>query len=189
MGSDGRIDEDVEQEELDVAMDLDDDAAWEQAMRDVTPLGDRTEPPPEESPEEAPGTGLAERFRMRQDAAPTGDGDPSFAFDRRTYDRLREERIPIEATLDLHGYTQEEAFSAVTNFLEQAWFEGRRCLLVVTGKGTARDGGGVLRSAVPRWITEGRHSDRLIGIGPADARHGGAGALYVLLRRARDPVV
>ena len=68
-------------------------------------------------------------------------------------------------------------------------FEGRRCLLVITGKGTARDGGGVLRSAVPRWITEGAHRERLIGIGPADSRHGGDGALYVLLRRPRDPVI
>ena len=55
--------------------------------------------------------------------------------------------------------------------------------LVITGKGTARDGGGVLRSAVPRWITEGRFRSCLVGISAADRRHGGDGAVYVMLRR------
>ncbi len=167
---------------------MDDEAAWEQAMADVKPLDDNAEPEEADSDEDLPSTGLAERFRMRQDATPTITGDTSFAFDRRTYERLKSGTIPIEGQIDLHGFTQEEAFTAVNAFLDQAWFDGRRCLLVITGKGTARDGGGVLRSAVPRWITEGTHRDRLIGIGPAASRHGGDGALYVLLRRARDPV-
>lgn len=181
MAPDGRVDGDPEEE-----VGTDDEAAWEQAMADVKPLGDKAEEPAAEE-EDVPSTGLAERFRMRQDATPTVTGDTSFAFDRRTYERLKEGHIAIEGQVDLHGCTQEEALTAVSEFLDNSWFEGRRCLLVITGKGTARDGGGVLRSAVPRWITEGAHRDRLIGIGPADPRHGGDGALYVLLRRPRDP--
>ncbi len=182
MAPEGRVDGDPEEEE--VAMD--DEAAWAQAMADVQPLDDDGGAPVES---DGGGEGLAERFRQRQDATPTVTGDTTFAFDRRTYERLKEGHIAIEGEVDLHNCTQEEAFTTVNKFLDEAWFEGRRCLLVITGKGTARDGGGVLRSDVPRWITEGSHRDRLIGIGPADPRHGGDGALYVLLRRARDPVI
>lgn len=189
MAPDGRVDGDPEEEEVGLDdVGLDDEAAWEQAMADVQPLGDE-DPGVEVEAPAGPESGLAERFRQRQDATPTVTGDTSFAFDRRTYERLREGRIPIEGQVDLHGCTQEEAFTAVNKFLDEAWFDGRRCLLVITGKGTARDGGGVLRSNVPGWITDGPHRDRLIGIGPADSRHGGDGALYVLLRRARDPVL
>jgi len=185
MAPDGRVDGSPEEEE---EVGMDDEAAWEQAMADVQPLGDTVESA-EPGADEGPTEGLAERFRQRQDATPTVTGDTTFAFDRRTYERVKEGHIAIEGQVDLHNCTQEEAFEAVNKFLDEAWFEGRRCLLVVTGKGTARDGGGVLRSDVPRWITEGAHRERLIGIGPADPRHGGDGALYVLLRRPRDPVI
>ncbi len=185
MAPDGRVDGDPEEEEV----GADDESAWEQAMADVQPLGDKIEGVDGVEVESGPGEGLAEHFRQRQDATPTVTGDTTFAFDRRTYERLKEGRIAIEGQVDLHGCTQEEAFAAVNKFLDEAWFEGRRCLLVITGKGTARDGGGVLRSDVPHWITEGAHRERLIGIGPADSRHGGDGALYVLLRRPKDPVI
>jgi DNA-nicking Smr family endonuclease len=73
----------------------------------------------------------------------------------------------------------------VQTFLTESLAAGHRCVLVITGKGTARDGGGVLRSAVPRWLTEGVHREHLIGIAAAYPQHGGEGALYVLLRRNR----
>lgn len=189
MAPDGRADGNPEEEEAGLEeAGLDDEAAWAQAMADVQPLDDKAGGESgEEEVANGPTEGLAERFRQRQDATPTVTGDTSFAFDRRTYERLREGHIAIEGQVDLHNCTQEEAFTKVNQFLDDAWFEGRRCLLVITGKGTARDGGGVLRSDVPRWITEGKHRDRLIGIGPADSRHGGDGALYVLLRRAGTP--
>lgn len=189
MAPDGRADGNSEEEEVGLEeAGIDDEAAWEQAMADVQPLDDEAGRAADAEVATGPTEGLAERFRQRQDATPTVTGDTSFAFDRRTYERLREGHIGIEGQVDLHNCTQEEAFTTVNKFLDDAWFDGRRCLLVITGKGTARDGGGVLRSDVPRWITEGGHRDHLIGIGPADPRHGGDGALYVLLRRARDPV-
>ena len=184
MAPDGRVDGDPKEE-----VGMDDDSAWEQAMSDVEPLDEDVGEPEAGETQKGPETGLAEHFRQRQDATPTVTGDTTFAFDRRTYERLKEGHIKIEAQVDLHGCTQEEAFVSVNKFLDEAWFEGRRFLLVITGTGTARDGGGVLRSAVPGWITDGAHRERLIGIGPADNRHGGAGALYVLLRRPKDPVI
>ncbi len=153
---------------------------WLAAMRDVTPLGDRGEV---ESSDPSPQAGLAERLRQRRDLEEGPREDWEFALDRRTRERIKSGHLAIDGTLDLHGLTQEEAVAALDNFLWQAWREGRRCLLVVTGKGTARDGGGVLRSAVPRWLEESSHRERLIGIGIAYPEHGGEGALYVLLRR------
>ena len=153
---------------------------WLAAMADVKPLDDRDEV---DSSDPSPTTGLAERLRQRRELEEGPRDESGFALDRRTLERLREGRLPLEGTLDLHGLTQEEATAALDNFLWQAWREGRRCLLIVTGKGTARDGGGVLRSAVPRWLGESSHRERLVGVGPAASEHGGDGALYVMLRR------
>jgi len=156
---------------------------WLLATQDVVPLKKRGDAP-EEVDEPSPG-GLAERLRARQEP-PSLPSDGSLPpLDRRTAERLRRGQMPIEATLDLHGLTQEEAFLAMQTFLVESLQAGRRCVLVVTGKGTARDGGGVLRSAVPHWLSEGEYRDYLIGIAPAYPQHGGDGALYVLLRRPR----
>jgi DNA-nicking Smr family endonuclease len=60
-------------------------------------------------------------------------------------------------------------------------------LLVITGKGSVAEGGGVLRRQVPRWLAAGEHVRRLLRLEQAQPRHGGSGALYVLLRRQREP--
>jgi len=156
---------------------------WLLATQDVVPLKDRAEEG--EGDEPSPTGGLADRLKSkREPVATVGDGSLP-ALDRRTAERLRRGQMEIDASLDLHGLTQDEAFLAIQTFLYESLQEGRRCVLLVTGKGTARDGGGVLRSAVPRWLTEGAYAPHLIGISPAHAQHGGEGALYVLLRRAR----
>jgi DNA-nicking Smr family endonuclease len=61
---------------------------------------------------------------------------------------------------------------------------GCRCVLVVTGKGV--ESGGTLRHMVPRWLYESANREHIVAFCPAQARHGGAGALYVLLRRRRE---
>jgi DNA-nicking Smr family endonuclease len=174
MATDGRRPEDA------TVQKSEEEDEWLEAMQDVKPLEDRGDA---ESPDPSPATGLAERLRQRRELEEGPRDDSGFALDRRTLERLREGRIPLEGTLDLHGLTQDEATAALDNFLWQAWREGRRSLLIVTGKGTARDGGGVLRSAVPRWLGESSHRERLIGVSPAHTEHGGDGALYILLRR------
>jgi DNA-nicking Smr family endonuclease len=162
-----------------------DEDEWALAIQDVVPLKDRREgdgEPEEPSPQGA----LADRLKARREPSVPLESDGALpAIDRRTAERLRRGQIAIEATLDLHGFTQDEAFVAIQTFLAESVQAARRCLLVVTGKGTARDGGGVLRSAVPRWLTEGVHREHLIGIAVAYPQHGGEGALYVLLRRQR----
>lgn len=173
-------DEPIEKEDLPVEVVEDD---WEAAIRDVRPLSDRGE---DVLSPDVPEVGLAERLRERQERAAGPAESSPFNLDRRTADRLRKGQIPIEGELDLHGMTQEESLGALENFLSGALANGRRCVLVITGKGTAREGGGVLRTMIPGWLAEGRHRDWVLAVETAQPRHGGAGALYVLLRRQRD---
>ncbi|MBM3581501.1 MAG: hypothetical protein FJX37_05995 [Alphaproteobacteria bacterium] len=109
--------------------------------------------------------------------------------DRATAARLRRGEITIDGTLDLHGMTQKEAHAALLGRIARAHTLGQRCLLVITGKGerTDQDGRetGVLRANVPRWLNEAPVRAHILAFAPARPRHGGAGALYVLLRRAR----
>ncbi len=107
-------------------------------------------------------------------------------LDKRTLARLRRGQITIEAEIDLHGSTQDEAHQALEGFLARSHAIGRRCVLVITGKGLRADGGeGVLRNAVPRWMNEAPNRERILAFTHATPRDGGEGALYVLLRRKR----
>jgi DNA-nicking Smr family endonuclease len=146
-------------------------ALWRAALKDVTPLPGRGAVP---SPPPAPAA--AELGAAQAPAAPRRSGR---GLDRRTAERLRRGELPIEARLDLHGMTQEEAHAALGRFLARAHAAGQRCLLVITGKGA------VLREAAPRWLEEGEARARVLATSPAQPRHGGGGALYVLLRRVR----
>lgn len=117
--------------------------------------------------------------------------------DRRTAEKLRRGLFPIEGRLDLHGLNRELAHETLRRFVRAAHLDGRRCLLVITGKGLRErreaDGGwtapeppGVLRREVPRWLSDRDLAPLVLATAPAIPPHGGAGALYILLRRQRD---
>jgi DNA-nicking Smr family endonuclease len=101
--------------------------------------------------------------------------------DRATAERLKRGRYPVEARLDLHGMTQAEAHRALARFIAGSRAAGRRCLLVITGHG--RMSGGVLKTAVPRWLGEAELRPHVLALAAAQPEAGGSGALYVLLRR------
>ena len=105
--------------------------------------------------------------------------------DKRTMDRLRRGQLPIDAEIDLHGHTQEEAHRVLNAFIAGHAAAGRRCVRVITGKGSFREGGGVLKAAVPRWLNESPLHDGILAFSHARRDDGGEGALYVLLRRKR----
>ena len=112
---------------------------------------------------------------------------PGRGLDRRTAERLRRGQMKIDARLDLHGMNQADAHAALRHFLLDGYDRGRRCVLVITGKGTrSPEEGGVLRRKVPQWL-ELEPLDALVLLAcPARPADGGAGALYILLRRRRD---
>jgi len=95
--------------------------------------------------------------------------------------RIIREREPIGGRIDLHGLDQDRARAALEDFLRRSWAEGYRAVLVITGKGLQGDG--VLRRRAPEWLADPRLADVVAGISEAHRRHGGAGALYVALKR------
>lgn len=107
-------------------------------------------------------------------------------IDRRSAERMRRGKMPIEARLDLHGLDQQKAHGELDGFLARAQTQGLRCVLVITGKGRFSDEGGVLRKQVPRWLNLPANRNRVLAFDYARPQHGGSGALYVLLRRQRD---
>ena len=95
--------------------------------------------------------------------------------------RIARERDPIAARLDLHGLDQDRARVVLDGFLRRVWDEGYRAVLVITGKGVQGDG--ILRRRVPEWLAAPQLSHIVAGVSEAHRRHGGAGALYVALKR------
>jgi DNA-nicking Smr family endonuclease len=150
-------------------------ALWREAVRDAEPYA--PEPPPPPAPAPVP-------RHAREAPAPARAAPPNAGLDRRSAERLRRGEMAIAARLDLHGMTQEEAHRALVRFIEASYEAGRRALLLITGKGGS-DGEGVLRRAVPRWLAEPRCRALVLASFPARPRHGGDGALYVLVRRKR----
>jgi DNA-nicking Smr family endonuclease len=100
-----------------------------------------------------------------------------------TLARLEKGEFPISAHLDLHGYALDDARRAVDEFLTLQHKRGRRCVLLVTGKGkNSPRGEGVLRERVPEWLARGPSSRRVLAFASARACDGGVGALVVLMR-------
>jgi DNA-nicking Smr family endonuclease len=159
-----------------------DRAVWAEAMRDVIPLGGRRASLAPASPA-SPAPPAAER-RPRPASSP--QCEPGIGIDRASVERLKRGLRPIEAQLDLHGRTLAEAHRDLVEFVEASHQTGRRCVLVITGRGLGPDRSGVLKSAVPRWLGEAALRRRILAVAAAQPRHGGAGALYVLLRRQRQ---
>jgi DNA-nicking Smr family endonuclease len=108
-------------------------------------------------------------------------------MDKRTATRLRRGQIAIEGRIDLPGMTQDEAHGALTGFIKSSAGIGRRCVLVITGKGLGKGlGGGVLRSQLPRWLNTEELHPLILAFAPAQPKDGGGGAFYVYLRKRRE---
>ena len=105
--------------------------------------------------------------------------------DHRLAQRLHRGDFAIQSQCDLHGHTVDEAKAAVQRFVCQAHSSGQRCLRVIHGRGrNSRDNRPVLKEQVQLWLSRGRLSRLVLAFATAPAADGGAGAVYVLLRRA-----
>lgn len=117
-------------------------------------------------------------------AAPSG-------LDRRTEQKLRKGKRKPDARIDLHGMSAARAHAALKIFIADSQAMGRRCVLVITGKGSderpefGEIAPGVLRREAPRWLAAPPLSHMIVNVSQAHDRHGGGGALYVYLKRRR----
>jgi DNA-nicking Smr family endonuclease len=112
---------------------------------------------------------------------------PLTPLGRRMKQRVSRGKDEIDGRLDLHGLTQSEAHAALFRFLRTASSRGARLVLVITGKGARAAEGerGVLKRQVPQWLGLPEFRALVIGFEDAHIAHGGEGALYVRVRRAR----
>ena len=113
-------------------------------------------------------------------------------MDQKSFGKLKRGKLRPEGKIDLHGMTLDRAHPILTSFVMNAHAQGKRLILVVTGKGKMRDEGGpipvrhgVLRHQVPQWLQMQPMKSVVLQIAQAHVSHGGGGAYYVYLRRHR----
>lgn len=133
----------------------------------------------------------------RDGSAPAQARGRVAGLDRRTAERFRKGTLPIDSRLDLHGLNREQAHAALRLFVRQCHAAGKRCLLVITGKGargkpdadnpyTTPEPPGRLKREVPGWLANADLAPMILATATAIPRDGGSGALYILLRRRRE---
>jgi DNA-nicking Smr family endonuclease len=168
-------------------------ALWAHVAGSVRPLPGRIIPKVDAKP-----MTMAEVMRSVASAPPTATSPlslkPLAMMERRMRQRVTRGQAPIDGVLDLHGMRQDEAHRALISFIQRKHHDGAAVVMVITGKG-AREGAGssaengergVLKRMTPHWLADPGLRRYVIGYEDASHRHGGTGALYVRIRRARE---
>jgi DNA-nicking Smr family endonuclease len=173
---------------------------FEEEMAGVAPLaadprGRLGAPPPAPAPRRARASDEAEAYAQLADLV---EGAGSFdiadsdeyiegiapGIDKRLLRKLRKGDYAVQGHLDLHGMTSDEARAEVETFVESALGAGKRCLLIIHGRGlNSKHNIPVLKERLKVWLTRGRIARRVLAFATARPSDGGAGAVYVLLRR------
>jgi DNA-nicking Smr family endonuclease len=106
------------------------------------------------------------------------------SLDPRLVRKLGAGEMALQGHVDLHGLTRQEAKSALERFVLASRQAGKRCVLVVHGRGLhSKDQIPVLKTSVQLWLTRGRIARWVLAFSTARPHDGGSGAVYVLLRR------
>lgn len=113
-------------------------------------------------------------------------------MDAKQFGKMKRGKLVPEGRIDLHGMTMDKAHPALIGFVQRAHSQGKRLVLVITGKGKHRDDGGpipvrfgVLKHNVPQWLKMAPLNHIVMQVQEAHISHGGSGAYYVYLRRSR----
>jgi DNA-nicking Smr family endonuclease len=164
---------------------------WSSATRALAPVKGK----PRVAPTKAGARAPSPRGQAGKAIPATGPAGahpaPPAELERRQARRIATGKIAIAARLDLHGYHEGQARARLRAFLFAAHARGELTVLVITGKGATPAAEeplgerprGVLRRGVPSWLGEPDLRAIVAGFSEAGARHGGAGALYVRLRK------
>ena len=181
-------------------------ALWDEVAKSARPMRpDRPQTAQEAiAPKPAPDRAKIDRFDLGE-RAQTRLPDHSIApkieeeiarapvsMDRKRFTQMKRGKMRPEARIDLHGLTLAHAHPVLMRFILESVAEGRRLVLVITGKGRTRQNDGpiperhgVLRHQVPHWLHTPPLKAHVLQISEAHVKHGGLGAYYVYLRRAR----
>ncbi|MDQ8755031.1 Smr/MutS family protein [Sphingosinicella sp. LHD-64] len=163
-------------------------ALWRKVVESVRPLEGRATPPAEA------GASLALDARpnsrpVKAVPKPAARTAPGTTLDASWDKRLARGLVPPDRIVDLHGHNLATAWALIDGQLEAAIAGGDRLVLLVTGKPPSEDHRparrGAIRAAVGDWLAASRHAGDIAAVRGAHPRHGGTGALYIVLRRRR----
>ena len=179
-------------------------AAWARLAESVTPLAGRTRPKP--SRQVSPGTKAtvkpapkpvapkkpkpAPGASSRNVAPPPPRRAFSSELDSHWNRKLKAGQIAPDYTLDLHGHTLDSAYGRIVSGLDQARAMDARVVLVIAGRERPVDPAdrasrrGAIRAKLLDWLAASQHADSIAAVRRAHIRHGGEGALYLILRRS-----
>lgn len=171
----------------------DEDASFFAAVRDVKPLAGKgrevaAETPPLPQPIQTPANPLQEFMEGKLEFALAFTDEyvegHVVGLDLITVGKLQAGQFSPESHLDLHGMNAQQAFEALVGFFRAAYFKGQRTVLVVPGRGrNSPHGVPILREKVQEWFTQDPFKRVILAFCTARPADGGAGALYVLLRK------
>ncbi|MCA1825702.1 MAG: Smr/MutS family protein [Myxococcales bacterium] len=178
---------------------LSDDELWSVALDGATPLQDRSariKPGPK--PLSVPPARLDPELEAYDELRALVTGEVAFdvsdsdefieghahGLDAHVVRKLKRGEFALQAHLDLHGLLKDEAKSELEAFLARSRQQGKRCVLVVHGRGLhSKDQVPVLKDALKRWMATARFARHVLAFSTARPHDGGAGAVYVLLKR------
>jgi DNA-nicking Smr family endonuclease len=110
-------------------------------------------------------------------------------LDAKAFNQLKAGALSMDAHLDLHGLNADQARDSLLFFLHECYLQNKRCVLLVPGRGKNSPGGqSVLRQEIQAWLTQEPLKRMVMAYCTAQPKHGGAGALYVMLRRYRKSI-
>ena len=162
---------------------------WSRVVESVRPLAPRAAASAPSKPAAPPAPAPSPRAVAPKSApAPARPRGPGVTLDASWDRRLSRGLVQPDATLDLHGHNLATAYDLLDRRLDQAIHNGARLLLLVTGKPPGPERPvkrGAIRAAIGDWLAASRHADRIAAVRNAHPRHGGQGALYIVLRRPR----
>ena len=165
---------------------------WDKVIATVRPLHSAFPPEPhaEAAPPAQPSASPAPKPRAAAKVQPQPvKAQPGITLDASWDRRLSRGLVSPDVTVDLHGHNLADAYALLDSRLEQAVGMGARVLLLITGKPPTGDRypvkRGAIRAAVGHWLAASRHAGSIAAVRGAHPRHGGQGALYIILRRKR----
>jgi DNA-nicking Smr family endonuclease len=177
----------------------DEAALWARVMASVRPIRPRAAPsvpavavaPAPAARRHAPNAAPVRKPPAPRAPAPSARPIPGTTLDGSWDKQLSRGLVSPDRSIDLHGHNLATAHALLDSALERAVRDGDRVILLVTGKppvptSERPHARGAIRAAVGDWLAGSRHAGSIAAVRGAHPRHGGNGALYIVLRRTRD---
>ncbi|TPG39060.1 DNA mismatch repair protein MutS [Sphingomonas koreensis] len=179
-------------------LDPDEAALWARVLASVRPLAGKRQPTlvtavpaaPKTKPQQAVTPSPLKTPPTAK--APDRAAAPGVTLDASWDRRLARGVVAPDSVVDLHGHNLQNAYTRLDLALDQAITTGDRVVLLVTGKPPRPESErpharGAIRDAIGDWLSGSRHARAIAAVRAAHPRHGGAGALYIVLRKPRTP--